>query len=124
MQKIIRTISAVFFSLVIFSPYLVLAADPLVPTCDPNCGFNELITLVNNIIKWAIMIAPMLAALTFAYAGFLYITAGGSPEKKSEANRIFFATVAGLIIVLAAWLIVNAILSGLKVDGVYNLLKK
>ncbi len=121
MQKLIKTI---LFLLIVSSPYLVFAAG-LVPDCnaETGCGFNDLITLVKNIIKWIIVIAPMLAALTFSYAGFLYITSGGNESKNKEAHEIFIATAWGLIIILAAWLIVNAILSGLNVTGDFNLLK-
>mgnify|MGYP000025294792 CR=1 FL=1 len=76
------------------------------------------------IINWIIIIAPMLAALAFSYAGFLYITSGGNESKKTEIHKIVTTTVLGLIVILAAWLIVNAILSGLNVTGDFNLLKK
>jgi hypothetical protein len=101
-------------------PY-VTYAEGLVK-CTENCGYNDLIALVSGVINWAIKISPMLAALTFAYAGFLYITSGGDPGKKSEAHKVFYATILGLIVILAAWLIVKAILSGLGVDPNFNFL--
>jgi len=119
MKKIIKT---AYFSLIILSPYLVLA-EGLVPCTGADCDFNALITLIQNVIKWAVLIAPMLAAATFAYAGFLYITSGGDPGKVKSAHDIFLATLIGLVIVLVAWFVVSAILSGLGVAGGFNLLR-
>ena len=54
----------------------------------------------------------------FAYAGILFLTSGGSSSAKEKATSIFKKVLFGLIIALAAWLIVTTILGafGLK-DG-------
>jgi type IV secretion system pilin len=53
------------------------------------------------------------AALFLAWAGFLYMTAGGSPRRMESAKDAAFASIGGLAIVLLAktisTLIFNAI---------------
>ncbi len=87
----------------------------LVP-CDNSaehpCGFKELGDLINTIVDFILFkISLPIAAIMFAYAGFELVTSGGSTEKKSKATSIFTNVAIGLIVVAAAWLIVQAILS-------------
>ena len=106
-------------------PIVVSAQTGLVP-CDTNCGFNDLVLLAQNVIEFLIFkIAAPLGAIMFAYAGFLYVTNAGNEGKVSEAHQIFWYVFWGLVVCLAAWLIVNFILVFLLGDGsAYNYLKK
>ncbi len=82
----------------------------LVP-CANNCEFKDLLTLVNNIINFLLkVIALPIAAIMFAYAGFLLVVSGGASEKRTKAKNIFINVAIGLIIAAAAWLIVHTIL--------------
>ena len=55
------------------------------------------------------MLGVTAAALGFAYAGFLYITAMGSEEKIHHAHSIFIKVVWGFVFMLSAWLIVKTL---------------
>lgn len=95
----------------------------LVPCGTPganSCGFNDLFTLVNNVINFVLysMVIPI-AAIMFAYAGFELVTSGGSTEKRGIAKKVFTNAVIGLIISAAAWLIVHTILSILGFDATW-----
>lgn len=83
--------------------------------CKSDCHFSDLVTLINNIMNFAIIVAPILAAIAFAFAGFFYVTSTGDPGKVERAHDIFRNTAIGLIIVLAAWFVVRAILIGIGV---------
>lgn len=72
---------------------------------DNPCGFNDVFELARRLIVGWIMIGASIAALGFAYAGFLYITAMGSEEKISHAHMIFVKTFWGFVFMLSAWLI-------------------
>lgn len=126
MIKILKkTTVRVLYVLVIAMPLVVAAAPPLVPCGSkgqPACDFNQLIGLVKNLMDFAITIAPFLAAIAFAFAGFYYFTSAGDPGKVETAHDIFRNTAIGLIIILAAWFVVKAILVGLGVTGDFNLL--
>ncbi|HLF66458.1 MAG TPA: pilin, partial [Gammaproteobacteria bacterium] len=75
-----------------------------------QCTFEDIFTLINNVIRFILfnMVVPI-AAIMFAYAGFLLITAQGG-EAKTKAKGIFTNAVIGLVIAVAAWLIVTTIL--------------
>lgn len=82
-------------------------------TGDEQCDFEDLILLINNIIEWIIIFAISVSALLFAYAGFLYITAGGKESQISRAHNIFKNAAIGFIISVAAYLIVWTITTAL-----------
>jgi hypothetical protein len=75
------------------------------------CTFNDLVTLAQNVINYLIFkIAAPLGAVMFAYAGYTYITNGGNESKIKEAHTIFLSVFWGLVVALAAWLLVNFVL--------------
>lgn len=94
--------------------------DALVP-CNGTtvpCTFQKLVDMVNRIIDFVLFkLALPLAAIIFAYAGVLYITSAASPNNKETAKKIFGTVFIGLIIALAAWLIVNTILTSFGING-------
>lgn len=76
-----------------------------------KCTYQDLIILAQTVIKFLIFsLAAPIAAIMFAYAGFTYITNGGNESKIKQAHDIFLYVFWGLIIALAAWLVVNFIL--------------
>lgn len=93
----------------------------LVPDCPADgCGFNELMELINNVIKFLLFtIATPLAALIFVYAGFKLLTSGGSAESMTTAKKILKNLIIGYVIALSAWLVINTILTSefLGYDG-------
>ncbi|MDQ5901682.1 MAG: hypothetical protein QG580_397 [Patescibacteria group bacterium] len=76
-----------------------------------ECNFERLLDLVNRSVNFVIFIIGIpLVALSFVYAGFLMATSGGSSGKKDQAKAAISGAVTGLIILLAAWLIVRTVL--------------
>lgn len=94
----------------------------LVPCTDgKSCDFNALMDLVNNVIEFILKyMALPIAAIMFAYAGLKMITAGGeAAHARTQAKEIFMNTIIGLIIAVAAVLIVKTILSILGYKGAW-----
>ena len=86
--------------------------------CDGVNGWKNLMQLVNNVISFVLFrLAVPIAAICFAYAGFMLVTSGGSTEQKSKAKNTFTSVAIGLIFAVAAWLIVHTILSILGYSG-------
>lgn len=86
-------------------------------TMPTPCDFNFFMQLINNIIRFLLFtIATPLIALIIVYTGYLYITASGNKGVSEKVRHILFNAVIGYIIALAAWLIVNTIISSLKLD--------
>lgn len=81
------------------------------------CGFNDLILLVNRIIEYIFILVLPILALVFAYAGYTYITSGGNSTKRTAAKNAIFKALIGVVVILAAWLIVKTIVSTLGVDS-------
>lgn len=111
-------IPALVFSILVI-PALSLAQTPtkLIPcgrAGQTECHFNDLITLINNVIKFTfVYLAIPIATIMFIYAGVTLVTSGGSTEARSKAKSIFTNTAIGLIFMAASWLIINIILTTL-----------
>ena len=91
--------------------------DPVTGKCV--WGWQELMTLVNNIVTFALVYLTVpIAAVMFAYAGFLMVTGGEEiASAKTKAKNIFLNTVIGLVLALAAWLIIKLVLQTLGWEG-------
>lgn len=77
----------------------LMAIDVPLPCADGNCsdaGF------IGSILMWAYITIGVVAAIIFIYAGIMYMTSEGEPEKVKEAERIINYTIIGLIVATAA----------------------
>lgn len=106
------------------SPVVSFAADTPLVKCDGTptnpCGFTQFMGLINTVIHFLLFdMAVPIAAIMFFYAGFEMVTSGGSSEKKGLAKKVFFNAVIGLVLAVAAWLIVRTLLSILGYDGAW-----
>lgn len=86
------------------------------------CNFAGLMIQINKLIKIAFMAGVLIAIFGFTYAGFLYVTGGNQPGKRTQASGIFKKVGIGFIIMLSAWLIVSQILDWLAKPGFAALL--
>jgi hypothetical protein len=82
------------------------------------CVFEDLLRMINKVINFVLvyLVAPI-AAILFAYAGFMLITSGGEVGKKKKALSVFWNVGLGLVIAVASWLIISTILSLVGFDG-------
>ena len=65
-------------------------------------GLNNITDLFTTLLGYATNIGLAAAALFLAWAGFLYMTASGSPRRMETAKDAAFAAIGGLAIVLLA----------------------
>lgn len=87
-----------------------------------GCGWEDLLTLIGNIMKFAVYISASLSAIAFAYAGFLYMTAFGQSGKIEQAHGIFTKTLIGIFFVLCSYLLVALVLKSLGVNANFSLI--
>lgn len=115
-----------FFAIgLIFTPTLTNAQsacqiyNPNQPNFGPNCipllknfqGSKDGVTaIVLRVADYAIFIIGSLAVLMVIYAGFLFITDGGSGERSTKGRKILFNVIIGIIIVVASYTIVSFVL--------------
>jgi len=52
-------------------------------------------------------------ALMLIISGYFLLTAGGNPKQLGEGKKVLTATIAGLVIIFGAFMIVNAIFSAM-----------
>jgi hypothetical protein len=108
--------------LMLVMPSFAFAQIPTIVPCtgamgDKPCTFCHIGQLAQNILNGGIYIAVFLSAVLFAWAGWQYITAGGESGKASEAKKIFWNVGIGLVIILAAWLVIDFIMKMLTNEG-------
>lgn len=118
-----RTILVVLIVLVIVPTAALGASLPtggLVPCNGPNCTICSLATLAQNLLTIGIYLSVFLSAVLFAWAGWKYLSAGGNPSEINAAKNIFWNVAVGLIIILAAWLIVDTLIHTLTNLGNWN----
>jgi len=83
-------------------------------------GWGAVLMVVNNVIRFLVTIAVVFVApIMIAYAGFLYVVNSMNPSGISKAKGILLNTIIGIIIALAGYLIVDAVMAVLttKIDG-------
>jgi hypothetical protein len=124
MKKITKII---FILLLIFVAMHVFAVDVpngpstdmgLIPCDGPECGFDQFIHLINNVIHFALFdLALPIAAVMFAYAGFKLVTSGGNTEARNTAKNVFTNTAIGLVLAFGCWVIVKALFIVLGYSG-------
>ena len=99
----------------IFSFFLVLPASQaagLVPCEGPDCKPCDLFRLIVNITNFLFyQIAMPLAGLMFLIGGIMMISSGGTETRYKKGKEILVNTLFGLIIALAAFVIVNSLVS-------------
>ncbi len=101
--------------------YARFASASLLIPCDGTpehpCGFAEMMTLINGVIRFFLMylIGPI-AIVIFLYGGWLYMSSGNAPAKRKQANDMFIKLLWGIFFCLTAWVIVKIILSTLGYD--------
>jgi len=95
---------------------LALAADYEMKIGIPNgrssynfSGGMAIADLIEDIYNYAIGIVGLLSAMVIMYAGFKWLTAGGSPDKVNEAKAWIASSLTGLVLTIFAYSILNFI---------------
>ena len=114
-----RKISKFLFSLalltIIFTPVIVLAADP--PTIGgittlPTSHFDSVGALVLGIINWLLLFTGAVAVFAIIYSGIMYMTAGGDVAKAEAARKNLIWAITGIVIIVLSFVIVNLVITG------------
>lgn len=73
-------------------------------------GFAGVMQLAQNLLNAGVSLGVIICVLVIAFAGVLWILTPTNPENHSQAKQILTNAVIGLIIILAAWLIVDFVM--------------
>ncbi len=112
MKKTLTKIIPSLISVLFFIPMVIFAAG-LVPCNGPDCTIDSVFQLVNGAIKYFLRIAVSLAAVTFAYAGAKILLNPDKPGARSDALKMIWNTVWGLVIVLCSWLVIYLLIKAI-----------
>jgi ABC-type phosphate transport system permease subunit len=89
-------------------PRLAIAQASWLPTERPSQG--SLDELIRTALNTAIIFAAVVAVVFLIYNGFRYMSAGGDSSKIEEAQKGLANALIGLVIAIAAAIIVNFVL--------------
>lgn len=112
-------ILAFVFLMLLLGP---MFSNPVLAQPDIGIGYAENLDLMNaadddprdmavTIIKYLITFLGLIAVGVILYGGFVWMTAAGNDDRLAKAKKIIVAGTIGLIIILAAFAIVNFIVS-------------
>ena len=88
-----------------------------------DCDYAKFLELIGRVFKNLVWIALPLATLGIGISGVYIIFGGASESQRTRGKEIFWDSIIGFVIVLAAWLIIRTILIELGVPDNSPLLK-
>lgn len=120
--------STVFVVVCVLLPSVLLAQtalnNPIVPKdCTGQGGCQsicDIATVAQNVLNVAIFVIIFLSAFLFAWGGWKYLTAMGSESEVHAAKELLWNVMIGLVLILAAWLLVNTLIETLTSNSVWN----
>ena len=87
-------------------------------TCDGvDCSACNFVELLNLLIRWLLGMVFVIFAVLMTVAGFGLVTSGGNQSALDAAKSKFTNAIIGIIIILAAWLIVDTVMRGIVGGG-------
>lgn len=84
--------------------------DDLPAYCTPGAVYTK-------VVNFAIYAAAIAAVLAIIYGGYLYMTARGNAAQAAKGRTVLTWAIIGLVVVLAAAVIVNIVVRALVVDN-------
>lgn len=89
--------------------HIVPDAHDLDASCPEGAplGFGGILQFVQNVVNASVSLGVVIAILIIAFAGMLWMLTPMNPENHSQAKKILKNAALGLLIVCAAWLIVD-----------------
>lgn len=122
MKKIFAFVAVFAFLTLPLVSFAWAPGEPIVPKEVINLvtGANStpqdvqachLVLLADNLVSFAVFFSTIVAAVMFAYAGILYVTASARAENLNQAKGIFGKVFLGFVFILGAWLMIDILLS-------------
>gem|GEM_PF-2298847 len=64
--------------------------------------------IIENVFFWILMLVGLLGVFGFAWAGILYLTAGGNDDQIKKAKKAMLNSAIGIVVALAGLVAINA----------------
>lgn len=117
-------------ALIFAIPSLANAAvgwQPLVVCGYDNnpCKWTHIILFANNFINDLILLALPVAAIAFAWAGFLILTSGGDESKMKTGKSVLIKVAIGFAWIIGAFVLISFIMKTfVTLPSAFNLLQQ
>lgn len=79
-----------------------------------SCTAEQILDLINNIIKWGAAISGALALFMFVLGGIWMLFSAGNAARVDRGKEIIMGTSIALIFILGSWLLIDFTLQALK----------
>jgi len=80
----------------------------------PPTNAREIPVIIGRIVKALLGVSGSAALAMMIYAGFLWLTSGGSAETIGKAQKIMIYAALGLLVVFAAYAVLSTVLSSIS----------
>ena len=95
--------------------------------CRDNCTLGDLVLVIIRIVNLLLSLASMVAMVFIVWAGWNMIFAGGNEEEISKAKTTFSNAIIGFFLVMAAYILIDAItviLGGFTIKQLFDFIPK
>jgi len=117
-SKILAAVSSVSMGmLTASSAYAVDSSNPLGLISNVQGTNTELMTLVTNLINWAVGLAALVCVVILIVSGYKYITASGDENKIQSATKTLTFAIIGLVVCFIAVILVKFVLQRIGVTA-------
>lgn len=83
---------------------------------------SDLETVFSSVVSLALTAAGLTAFVMLIVGGFQFLTAGGDKEATQKAQKTLTFAIAGLVVSLSAWIILNFLGNFLGIDfSIFNI---
>jgi len=124
-KKLFKNLIVLATLLIVFVPVFAFAQQASAATDASNLlgiGYAQNIGLSNadprtasiSLIRLIMTFLGIIAVVIMLYGGFIWMTAAGNEDKVETAKKLIVAGIIGLIIILAAFLIVNFVVNNVS----------
>ncbi len=77
-------------------------------------GSATLSEIISGVISVILAFLGVITVLIILWGGFIWMTAGGEPDKVEKAKKMIYSGIIGLIIIFAAYAIANFVMSAIQ----------
>lgn len=109
MRRIISIISSTIF-------FIIPISSVSAQTTPPPANINDIETVFSTFLQVVLTLVAISTLIVIVLAGFRYLSAGGDKEATHKAKLTLTFGVAGLLVALSAWIIIQMIYNFTGVD--------
>jgi len=103
----------IFFLLAV---YFVVATRPAYAIANDPARLSDVVGIIRNIISILAPAAAIAFFIVILVGGYQFLTSGGDPKATGQARNTLTYGIIGVILVVAAWLILTVIKNITGVD--------